>query len=435
MTPRSPARPVAAYEAVLLLPGEEVPAGVMTALCGGLTLVDRLLRQLKRAHVRAVLVVERGGVKFSAAAGYRRGASRHWPRTVEVAQVAGILTPAQALGNLRAVLPARFLVLPANLLIDQRLLETLLAQPPNATLDLAGATCGVFDRHWLDQPKAAPARRVEISACDSYHLELRRRVPPFVRLVSSVADLRESAKILLGHAQKGALDLPGQYFDTPFENLLVKALAPTRVTPNQVTLATTVAGFAVAFLFWHGWLVSGALLGLLVGILDGVDGKLARIRLETSRLGELEHIGDFFYENAWYLGMASHLHALWLGWVMVAADLADNMAYLVVKRRHGKLLDEMSPFDRAVRRVAGRRNIYVWMFLIGFSLAEGAATLKFVATWAVLTGLAHWILALRWLKGSGEGKEGAWAAPPSTGAATLTGGGNERHMPWDRCET
>lgn len=431
MTPRSPASPVAAPEAVLLLPGEEVPAGVMTALCGGLTLVDRLLRQLKRAQVESVLVVERGGAKFSAAAGDRRGASRHWPQTVEVAQVAGTLTPAQALASFRDVLPARFLLLPANLLIDQRVLETLFAQPPVATLDLRDATCGVFDRQWLDQPNAASARRVQISACGSYHHELRRHVAPFARLISSMADLREGSDILVGHTQKGALDLPGQYFDTPFENLLLKALAPTRITPNQVTLATTVVGFAVAFLFWHGWLVSGALLGLLVGILDGVDGKLARIRLESSRLGELEHVGDFLYENAWYLGVASHLQALWLGCAMVAADLADNMAYLVVKRRHGKLLDEMSPFDRALRRVAGRRNVYVWIFLIGFALAERAATFKVAATWAALTSVTHWVRALWWLKRGSE-EEGAWVARPARGAATA-GGGNDRHLPWDRC--
>jgi len=352
-----------------------------------------------------------------------------------VAQVAGTSTPAQAVAAFRDVLPERFLLLPANLLIDQRVLETLLAQPPVATLDLGDAACGIFDRQWLNEPKPASARRVEISACDSYHHELRRHVAPFVRLVRSVADLREGAKILIGHTQKGALDLPGEYFDTPFENLLVEALAPTGITPNQVTLATTVVGLAVAFLFWHGWLVSGALLGVLVGILDGVDGKLARIRLESSRLGELEHVGDFFYENAWYLGVASHLHALWLGWAMVAADLADNMAYLAVKRRHGKLLDEMSPLDRAVRRVAGRRNIYVWVFLIGFALTERAAVLKVAATWAALTSVTHWVRALWWLKRGSEGEEGGWLARPASGAAAVGGGGNERHVPWDRCRS
>src|SRR6185503_10730099 len=138
-------------------------------------------------------------------------------------------------------------------------------------------------------------------------------------------------------------------------------------------------------LFHHGWLRPGVVLALVVGVLDGVDGKLARLKLATSKLGELEHVGDFFYENAWYLSLASYLAratssgSLWLaGWLLVACDLTDSLLYLTLQRHTGKMLDELSTFDRRFRAIAGRRNVYVMIFVVGFFAGQAPAAF----TWA-----------------------------------------------------
>jgi Phosphatidylglycerophosphate synthase len=39
-------------------------------------------------------------------------------------------------------------------------------------------------------------------------------------------------------------------------------------------------------------------LALIVGVLDGLDGKLARLKLETSKAGKLEHLFDALFENS-----------------------------------------------------------------------------------------------------------------------------------------
>ena len=108
-------------------------------------------------------------------------------------------------------------------------------------------------------------------------------------------------------------------------------------------------------------------------VLDGVDGKLARTKLQTSRLGELEHVLDFFMEHAWYLTITSFLVTStndtqwwWVGGGLMVSDLLDNLLYYAGHVWFGKQLDELGPFDRGFRLIAGRRNIYAWMWLFGF---------------------------------------------------------------------
>jgi phosphatidylglycerophosphate synthase len=252
---------------------------------------------------------------------------------------------------------------------------------------------------------AAAAGRLPLAAIERYAPELRGEVEPYILTVATAAERRSAWRVLLVHVQKQALDLPGRYFDTPFENVLVRRLAPTAVTPNQITLLTLAVAAAVAFLFLRGWLRVGVGLALVVGVLDGVDGKLARLKLATSKLGELEHVGDFLYENAWYVALATHLHALtrnahlWhAGLALVALDLTDSLLYLVVRRHSGAMLDELSAFDRRFRAVAGRRNVYVAMFVVGFFAGHAALAFECAVLWAAITvgvhgGRAAWLVA------------------------------------------
>jgi hypothetical protein len=59
------------------------------------------------------------------------------------------------------------------------------------------------------------------------------------------------------------------------------------------------------FSFWNhnsfrdGHLIGGIVLALIIGIVDGLDGKQARIRVETSVLGKIEHRFDSFFEVVW----------------------------------------------------------------------------------------------------------------------------------------
>jgi phosphatidylglycerophosphate synthase len=159
---------------------------------------------------------------------------------------------------------------------------------------------------------------------------------------------------------------------------------------------TVVLGVLVAALFLNGWLRLGIILALAVGVLDGVDGKLARTKLQTSRIGELEHVGDFFVEHLWYLTITAFLVAStgrdglwWIGGALMVCDLLDNLLYYAGQVWLGKQLDELGPFDRGFRLIGGRRNIYIWMFGLGFWAWITVPTLVATLLWAMLTVVIH----------------------------------------------
>src|SRR3546814_7044386 len=89
--------------------------------------------------------------------------------------------------------------------------------------------------------------------------------------------------------------------------MMVRLLLPTPITPNMVTLITAVVGFASIAAFATGWLWTGLLLMLFLGPLDGVDGKLARTRLQYSRWGDLGHVADKIVEYGAFIALGGYL--------------------------------------------------------------------------------------------------------------------------------
>lgn len=86
------------------------------------------------------------------------------------------------------------------------------------------------------------------------------------------------------------------YVIRPLAGIIVWVLYPTPVSPNQVTIASTVAGVCAAWMYTHGTPGDTMLAGLLVtlkDILDSADGQLARARQQYSRRGRfLDSLGD-----------------------------------------------------------------------------------------------------------------------------------------------
>ncbi|MGA9365806.1 MAG: CDP-alcohol phosphatidyltransferase family protein [Bacteroidota bacterium] len=92
-------------------------------------------------------------------------------------------------------------------------------------------------------------------------------------------------------------ELINTYILRPTAGLLVRILYPTRITPNQVTIAAIVVGAFAAVLYAIGHSLSTILAGILVtlkDLLDSADGQLARAKNLYSRRGRfIDSIGDF----------------------------------------------------------------------------------------------------------------------------------------------
>jgi phosphatidylglycerophosphate synthase len=109
-------------------------------------------------------------------------------------------------------------------------------------------------------------------------------------------------------------ELINTYLLRPIAGAIVWILYPTSITPNQVTIASTIAGLIAAGLYLRNEAASTAIAGLLVtlkDIFDSADGQLARAKQQYSRIGRfLDSIGDFVVNLAVFGA---------IGWVLFAS--------------------------------------------------------------------------------------------------------------------
>lgn len=87
-----------------------------------------------------------------------------------------------------------------------------------------------------------------------------------------------------------------RHFDRHLSLAASRALLDTAITPNQMTVFSTILGLIGASFFLGDsrlFYVTGALLVWLHSVLDGCDGELARVRFQESPLGsDLDFWGD-----------------------------------------------------------------------------------------------------------------------------------------------
>jgi len=236
---------------------------------------------------------------------------------------------------------------------------------------------------------------VDAAATDDYIVRMRRHVRPLCFPVPRERDRRLAEHIILDSAQNGTLDLPA-YLHAPIETALISVLCKTRITPNQITIAGLIIGFSATAGFAIGHVSLGILAALVFGLVDGLDGKQARVKVETTARGKWEHQLDDLIENSWWAAIAFQLwrsgqfpNAFYFLALLVASFLLDEFAKHRVKIARGRLLDDVMPFDRAFRMIAARRNVYVWILACGFLLGAFPKSYAIVCGWAAFSAAVH----------------------------------------------
>src|SRR6266568_7832473 len=240
---------------------------------------------------------------------------------------------------------------------------------------------------------------VDAAQQPAYVKSMRRNVRPVFFPAPSPERRLLAERFLRDATQKHVLDFPA-IIHAPIENWLVLRLCRTSVTPNQLTLTGALLGAGVTLLYAFGYLWAGALLALVFGVWDGLDGKLARLNEQTTELGKREHVLDYFIEMSWWTALAYHFHAggqvryaYALLIAFIAADFFDRIARRSVEPKLGRSLDDVSRFDRLVRCVAGRRNIYTWLFTFFLLLGAPATGFVLLCCWGIASNVLHIIRA------------------------------------------
>jgi phosphatidylglycerophosphate synthase len=400
----------------------EAPAALVE-LCG-VSMLERLLRTLQRVGVREVAIVsstaEALEEELAKPARFRSEITWTMQRRpagpVKIEEIRGAASEGELL-----------VVVPGDVVWDDRLLTLLLMRHEAAVLvdsapppvfkpfvspmpatphgTITGAA--VLDPAWVSHETgllyevlfrelgSGRLPVLDIAAQPSYSLTMRRELRPLWIPAPQPAQRKQAERAILDSAQKGSLDLPA-WVHGPIETAIVARLCKTSITPNQLTALCNFVAWAVVPLFATGHLVWGTALALAVGVLDGLDGKQARVKVETTEAGKLEHWLDSFYELAWLLALAYYFQtsgALPEAWkylvLFLAAEGVDGLAKLSIMRRYGRLIDELSALDRAIRLFGGRRNVYIWILAVGVLL--GAPTPSFVVMvwWEVVTAVVH----------------------------------------------
>ncbi len=119
-----------------------------------------------------------------------------------------------------------------------------------------------------------------------------------------------------------------------------KRLVDTPITPNMMSVLTLLLGVAACASVSRGGyapMLLGAFLLQWNSILDGVDGELARVRFQHSRLGQwLDTISDdatnILFWSALAIGVRTLPHGAWLsacGWTAAGANLLFSAIYYV----------------------------------------------------------------------------------------------------------
>ncbi len=416
--------------------------GALVEVCG-ISILERLLRTLQRCGITKATVLS------STPQSLEEHLSRHsWARDQiqwKLHECANESLTTEKIVDLWPEAEQLLLVGRGDTVFDIRLLQLLCAQSSAAALidsavpsrlqslvatatnvrgdklcgaallsrDWAWAQTGLFEKALRESVERRAIATIDVADQSIYYPALRRKLRPFWFPSPDTAHRRLAERVLFDSVQKGTLDFPA-LIHAPIENFLLSRLCKTSITPHQLTISWIVAAFGTTAFFATGHLVWGIVLAFVIGIIDGLDGKQARIKVETTKSGSLEHRFDDFFDVAWPTALAWHFYsfgelpgAFRYLLVLLLAEALDGIGKAGIYFASRKSLNEPGVFDRIVRFIGGRRNIYVWVLTVGIILGAPAKAFIVMVWWELLTALvdlphAAWAL-YRWREKSRSG--------------------------------
>lgn len=279
-------------------------------------------------------------------------------------------------------------------------LRTLLAMPLEPeTLYVDDGVVAVIDTEDPERvlDAAARSRGAEELARMLGHAVpvMRRPLEPSGRFVlGGPADVPAAEAWLLRSLIKPSEGFMSRHVERRISLAVTRRLAPTRITPNVMTLVSVGIGLCGATFFLSGtalYQTIGALLFLTHSVLDGCDGELARLKFLESRTGAvLDFWGDNFVHVAVFACMAvgwsvatGSAWPLLLGGVTIASALVTAM--LSARRFIGDGGDAAASWAARLTDALSHRDfIYVVVALAVFGKAHGFLVITAIGTPAFL---------------------------------------------------
>ena len=231
----------------------------------------------------------------------------------------------------------------------------------------------------------------------AYINKLRRTLPYWLYAVHDADARQRLQRQMFWDNYKGSTDLLTRYVYPPLVWPLVRLCVWLRIHPNTVTVLSILLAIAVVPLFMNSHFLYGFLCAYAMSVLDSVDGKLARLTLTDSKIGNaMDHGTDIVHPPFWYFAFAWGLGAqttsdplyqaaIWL----TVFYIADRVVLGVAKYRLGFALHAATRLDAWVRSFIARRNITMSIMALSVLVGEGPMGLYIITAWQGLTFCWH----------------------------------------------
>jgi phosphatidylglycerophosphate synthase len=308
------------------------------------------------------------------------------------------------------------LLLAGDHLFDPRVLEALAESPETILYDTAPTSGGrpvaahaavngrlpALLTH-LQAPETSPApaglrRLAPDELVSGFQNQLRKLQPPYVLPITS-ENRDHLEKFLFTGSYKGVTDLVTKWLWPLPARAVTRWCANRNITPNQVTTTSLVLVIIAGILFYSGFFAAGLAAAWLMTFLDTVDGKLARVTVNSSTFGHLfDHLIDLVSPPVWYilwgLGLEHWRPATFAGslplifWLLIGGYVTGRLVELGFKRwLEPAGIFCWRPVDSVFRLVTGRRNPNL-LLLTGSLVAGRPDTgLLLVTAWTVISSI------------------------------------------------
>jgi phosphatidylglycerophosphate synthase len=317
-----------------------------------------------------------------------------------------------------------FILLRTDFLLEDSLVKALVRTPDCLLVaTLADGTRAVVAAHaprqsveqvikLLRQTQSAPN---DITAVDlaitgpaelgsTYDQALRRRAAPFALPLTANTQLAAERQMFRA-SYKGVTDFVTKWLWPWPAFWATRWCAARGISANMVTAASLLLVLLAMWLFARGYFGVGLVVAWLMTFLDTVDGKLARVTLTSSRIGNVfDHGIDLvhppFWYVAWYFGVAAgetQTQALLLAgavWTAVIGYVVGRLQEGFFLWRYGLEIHAWRRLDSVFRLFTARRNPNLAILTAATIAGRPDLGLQAVAAWTVLSLAFHfWRIA------------------------------------------
>jgi len=293
-------------------------------------------------------------------------------------------------------------VVRATALFDASAVQWLLDNPGVVLADDEGRPLAVaVDLAARVEARAAIAgdkasfESVPVSALGEHYIRKLRRRSSMLAFSLDAVPARKAEKLLFANVYKGVTDIVTKYAWPAPALVATRLAAQLHIPPNAITVVGIALTVLAGWLLYTGDLAVALVAAWAMTFLDTVDGKLARVTVTSSRIGNLlDHGTDIVHPPLWWLCLAHGLalgapasaDTIWLAcWLILGAYVVGRAVEISFHLLFGFNAFLYARIDSLFRLIVARRNIILLIMSIGLLLGAPTAAFAACAAWSVIS--------------------------------------------------